>query len=1082
MGQLTNLYVSQSYQGLLKMTDSTNGLTNTLQTVQTGDGDNSPLQMSFTEINISGSLSVNGIPVTNVNTGSFVTTSSFNAFTSSIDARVDALEVETGSLQNQINQKLDTGSFNTYTSSVNTKLAGLDIETSSLQNQINGLATTGSVSALTGSINSLNAATSSYATTSSVNALTASINSLNAATSSYVTEAESGSFMITGSVAGSTLTFTKGNGSQFNLTVNTGSIPSGTISGSAQIAALGYATTGSNTFQGDQTITGSVNVTGTISATSASFQYVTTVYETASVIYSSGSNQFGDASNDTQTLYGTVNLPNGPLVVTGSVTATNFTGSLQGTASNAVSSSYANNATSASFAQNAISSSQAQNAVSSSQAQNAVSSSFADNATSASFAQNAISSSWANNFDRTGLITTGSAGTLQSITSSLNINGQANLNSNVIVSGALITNASNNGIIYIQNEANKSGSNQMMSYISASAPVSSSNIVFSSIGPANTNNTGSIVISGSANIIMGGSRPNTISQGTYGYINGNANIMGGQLTLTTSSLVRPTTTNNVLMGTLILGFTTSSLAAPAFSNNFLVGSAQFQHQSGSLSGNANIIAGAINSFQQNIPAVQNTTFAQNFVNGTVTLNHTSSSINLNQNNINGTTTITSLYSGSFSTATNGPVITSNNLVGTIGVFISGSNASAQNRQIGNNILGGLNSAVTSSLVGSNSGHLNANIVYGQNLVVNANQGSGNGGGAFFGRYNDTGSLSQANDIVFGVGTGTGTSNRRTGLWITSGSVVGISGSMAISGAVNIGSAGPVNISGSQFNTNNYMVWNGSPSVAGTLDNFVGAFMTDRNSFVFNNIVQSSLTSGSNFTITTNTGSNYTNQVYSSKWAGTETSLTVGNSNGFRYIETNSDTVSITGSNFIKLNAPIVNITGITQETGSYFVTMDSTGSLHYATPTAALPALFDVGYFYSTTNQSGSANTSGSFTFDNTAAINEITVSGSQINIPKTAWYNFQYSIQVAQGSGAGDVAVWLKKDGVNVANTATYLTVPSNQKAVLALNIWEQVNSGSYVELAYQSDSNNTTYQNIAATGNIPGSPSVIMSVNQIR
>jgi len=64
MGQLNNLYVSSSFQGLLKMADSTNGLTNTLQTVQSGDGDNSPLQMSLTQVNISGSLFVNGVQIT----------------------------------------------------------------------------------------------------------------------------------------------------------------------------------------------------------------------------------------------------------------------------------------------------------------------------------------------------------------------------------------------------------------------------------------------------------------------------------------------------------------------------------------------------------------------------------------------------------------------------------------------------------------------------------------------------------------------------------------------------------------------------------------------------------------------------------------------------------------------------------------------------------------------------------------------------------------------------------------------------------------------------------------------------------
>jgi len=69
MGSLTNQFVSSSYQGLLKMTDSTNGLTNTLQTIQTGDGDNSPLQMSLTEVNISGSFYINNVPITNGSSG-----------------------------------------------------------------------------------------------------------------------------------------------------------------------------------------------------------------------------------------------------------------------------------------------------------------------------------------------------------------------------------------------------------------------------------------------------------------------------------------------------------------------------------------------------------------------------------------------------------------------------------------------------------------------------------------------------------------------------------------------------------------------------------------------------------------------------------------------------------------------------------------------------------------------------------------------------------------------------------------------------------------------------------------------------
>jgi len=51
----------------------------------------------------------------------------------------------------------------------------------------------------------------------------------------------------------------------------------------------------------------------------ASISYLNVSYESASVIYSSGSNQFGDAVNDTQTLYGSVIVPTGSLTVTGSL-------------------------------------------------------------------------------------------------------------------------------------------------------------------------------------------------------------------------------------------------------------------------------------------------------------------------------------------------------------------------------------------------------------------------------------------------------------------------------------------------------------------------------------------------------------------------------------------------------------------------------------------------------------------------------------------------------------------------------------------------------------------------------------------
>ncbi len=110
-----------------------------------------------------------------------------------------------------------------------------------------------------------------------------------------------------------------------------------------------FATTGSNTFNGSQTISGSLNVTGSITALSASITYLQTVYQTSSVIFTSGSNILGDEASDVQTLNGTVNVPLGNLNVTGATTASaGFFGNLQGTAS------YASNALSASQAANSV--------------------------------------------------------------------------------------------------------------------------------------------------------------------------------------------------------------------------------------------------------------------------------------------------------------------------------------------------------------------------------------------------------------------------------------------------------------------------------------------------------------------------------------------------------------------------------------------------------------------------------------------------------------------------------------------------------------------------------------------------------
>jgi hypothetical protein len=162
------------------------------------------------------------------------------------------------------------------------------------------------------------AGTASYA----VQALSASYIQ-NAQTASYVTLAQSASFVQ--------------NAVSSSFATTTTSASFATNSNNSISSSYALSASYLNTLNQDLIFNGNLALNGT-----ASIAYLNVSYESASVIYSSGSNQFGDAANDVQTLYGSVVIPTGSLTVTGSVIATSFTGSLFGTASFASTASYVN--------------------------------------------------------------------------------------------------------------------------------------------------------------------------------------------------------------------------------------------------------------------------------------------------------------------------------------------------------------------------------------------------------------------------------------------------------------------------------------------------------------------------------------------------------------------------------------------------------------------------------------------------------------------------------------------------------------------------------------------------------------------
>ena len=117
---------------------------------------------------------------------------------------------------------------------------------------------------------------------------------------------------------------------QGELAINTidGKLFYGSGSGNIVKEFTGSGGGGGSTFPytGSAGISGSLNVNGPFTASSALISGNVTVLGTASIstliinqtILSTGSNQLGDAVNDTQTLYGSVIIPTGSLTVTGS--------------------------------------------------------------------------------------------------------------------------------------------------------------------------------------------------------------------------------------------------------------------------------------------------------------------------------------------------------------------------------------------------------------------------------------------------------------------------------------------------------------------------------------------------------------------------------------------------------------------------------------------------------------------------------------------------------------------------------------------------------------------------------------------
>ena len=150
--------------------------------------------------------------------------------------------------------------------------------------------------------------------------------------------------------------------------------------------------------------------------------------------------------------------------------------------------------------------------------------------------------------------------------------------------------------------------------------------------------------------------------------------------------------------------------------------------------------------------------------------------------------------------------------------------------------------------------------------------------------------------------------------------------------------------------------------------------------------------------------------------------------------------------------------------------------------TPQLPRL-RYGSFYDTTDQTAAViNTAYAMTFNSTDLSAGVTVGTptSRVYVDTHNVYNIQFSAQfVNTAGGTHNVWVWLRKNGTDVANSATTLRLQGNNaEEVAAWNFLLDMNAGDYFELMWEVSDLAVSLLADPASAVHPAIPSIILTV----
>jgi hypothetical protein len=142
-------------------------------------------------------------------------------------------------------------------------------------------------------------------------------------------------------------------------------------------------------------------------------------------------------------------------------------------------------------------------------------------------------------------------------------------------------------------------------------------------------------------------------------------------------------------------------------------------------------------------------------------------------------------------------------------------------------------------------------------------------------------------------------------------------------------------------------------------------------------------------------------------------------------------------------------------------------------------------YFDTTTQTNPVSNAINLFTYNSVVSDYEVTrgTPTSKIYVNNTGVYNFQFSAQLDKtGGSASAVYIWPRINGINLPDSATKIVIDGpNNEIVAAWNFVLVMEAGDYFELAWEAADTNVVIPYVAATGNIPAIPSIILTVTWV-